>query len=524
VTIELDQLIDGKYRVVRVIGAGGMGTVYEGENVRIGRRVAIKVLNAEAADAPDVRRRFEREAQVAAKIGSPYICDVLDLGDLPEGQCYLVMEYLEGRSLDEILQDEQKLPPEEVATIAVQLLEGLQSMHDVGIVHRDLKPANIFIAKSGNGGKEIVKILDFGISKFQASPEAVSLTQTGALLGTPLYMSPEQARGDKELDNRSDLYAVGVCLYRALSGQRPFVGDNFRQLLFKIALDEPPTVRQHAPEIDEMFESIVAKSMHKDPASRFQTAKELQLSIIGWSKVHGRTSLGLASTVASQPPLVSSNRTPARSAMSPLATSGANRTPSGWEQALGNSEIEVAQSIVVQATTGPGTVRSADSIGAAKVSASEAPVTALSASQSASQSAAVPAPRKTPWVPVIGGTLALGAVIAVLAFRPGGAGKGSQVPSADPPPSAVVAMPSAQAQPTVAPSATASTTPAVTEPAPSANGTALAKPPVSPGPRGTGASPSTAGTAAAANGTATGAPAAAPSAAKPGRKIRTDID
>lgn len=521
--IELDQIIDGKYRVVRVIGAGGMGTVYEGENVRIGRRVAIKVLNAEAADAPDVRRRFEREAQVAAKIGSPYICDVLDLGDLPEGQCYLVMEYLEGRSLDEVLQDQEKLPPEEVATIAVQLLEGLQSMHDVGIVHRDLKPANIFIAKSGNGGKEIVKILDFGISKFQASPEAVSLTQTGALLGTPLYMSPEQARGDKELDNRSDLYAVGVCLYRALSGNLPFVGDNFRQLLFKIALDEPPTLRQHAPEIDEMFESIVSKAMHKDPASRFQTAKELQQSIIGWSKVHGRSSLGLASTVASQPPLVSSNRTPARSAMSPLATSGENRTPSGWEQALSDAEIVVAESVIVQASTGPGTVRSSESIGGAKVAAAEAEP-ALSASQAAKVDA--PSARKTPWVPVIGGTLALGALIAVIAFRPSNNAVAQGGPSADPNVLSAATAKSATAEPlttaTSSASAPLATSPATTEPAPSASSVVDRKAPTPSGQRSTGGTAATGAPPQAA--TAITSPTPAPTASNRGRKIRTDID
>jgi eukaryotic-like serine/threonine-protein kinase len=517
--IELDQIIDGKYRVVRVIGAGGMGTVYEGENVRIGRRVAIKVLNAEAADAPDVRRRFEREAQVAAKIGSPYICDVLDLGDLPEGQCYLVMEYLEGRSLDEILQDQEKLPPEEVATIAVQLLEGLQSMHDVDIVHRDLKPANIFIAKSGAGGKEIVKILDFGISKFQASPEAVSLTQTGALLGTPLYMSPEQARGDKELDNRSDLYAVGVCLYRALSGHLPFVGDNFRQLLFKIALDEPPALRQHAPEIDEMFDSIVSKAMHKDPASRFQSAKELQQSIIGWSKVYGRSSLGLANTVASQPPLVSSNRTPARSAMSPLATSGENRTPSGWEQALSDADVVVAESVIVQATTGPGTVRSSESIGAAKVDA-VAVEPALSTSQTAKVDA--PSARKTPWVPVIGGTLALGALIAVIAFRPSNNAVAQGGPSADPNALSAATAKSATAEPLTTATSSASATSATTAPAPSASSAVDRKAPATLGQKTPGTTAATATAPQAA--TAITSPTPAPSASNRGRKIRTDID
>lgn len=277
--IEPGQVIDGKYRIVRELGAGGMGAVYEGENVRIGRRVAIKVLHAEAAHAPDLRRRFEREARVAAKIGSPNICDVLDLGDLPTGHAYLVMEYLEGEGLDSLLTRVERLPAKEIAPIVVQLLDGLSAMHGANIVHRDLKPANVFLTDSG--GRELVKILDFGISKFQAQTEDLQKTETGALLGTPLYMSPEQSRG-LDLDGRSDIYSVGVILYRALSGGHCFDADNLPQLLFKTALEAPIPLEPRVDGVDRSFVPIVEKALEKDPANRYASAREFRDAIADW--------------------------------------------------------------------------------------------------------------------------------------------------------------------------------------------------------------------------------------------------
>lgn len=281
-SFEPGHVIDGKYRIVRVLGTGGMGAVYEGENIRIGRRVAIKVLHAEAAVAPDLRRRFEREARVAAKIGSVNICDVLDLGDLPSGHAYLVMEYLEGETLDDLMTREPRLQAHEICPIVVQLLDGLSAMHGASIVHRDLKPANVFLANSG-----VVKILDFGISKFQAQTEEMAQqTQTGALLGTPLYMSPEQSRGVSTLDNRSDIYSVGVILYRALSGQHCFEAENLPQLLFKTVLEEPIPLLPQVDAIDQSFVPIVEKAMAKAPENRYATARELRDAIDIWLRAH----------------------------------------------------------------------------------------------------------------------------------------------------------------------------------------------------------------------------------------------
>jgi eukaryotic-like serine/threonine-protein kinase len=179
-SIEPGQIIDNKYRVVRRIGEGGMGTVYEGENSRIGRRVAIKVLHAQVAALPEFVERFEREARAAARIGSPYVCDVLDLGDLPSGDRYIVMEYLDGLSFEDRIADGGKLTCAQLAPIAFELLEGLGTMHAARVIHRDLKPANVFLTRIPNGRGEMVKILDFGVAKLlPMGGEVGTMTQTG---------------------------------------------------------------------------------------------------------------------------------------------------------------------------------------------------------------------------------------------------------------------------------------------------------------------------------------------------------
>lgn len=286
-SFEPGDLIEDKYRVVRTIGAGGMGAVYEGVNVRIDRRVAIKVMHGEASKVPDLRRRFEREARVAAKIGSPNICDVLDLGDLPDGSSYLVMEYLVGESLDDRIEARKRMSAVEISLLVLQLLDGLSAMHGAGIVHRDLKPANIFLTspslRNTGEGREVVKILDFGISKFQTQLDGdEGQTATGTLMGTPLYMSPEQARGLSDLDGRSDLYCAGVILYRALAGEHCFDAANIAQLLFMTAIEAPIPLLPRVDEADRSFVPIVEKAMSKAPGDRYQSAREFRDAIEAW--------------------------------------------------------------------------------------------------------------------------------------------------------------------------------------------------------------------------------------------------
>jgi serine/threonine-protein kinase len=269
------QVIDGKYRIVRLIGEGGMGAVYEGQNTSIRRRVAIKILHAGVASNTEMVQRFEREAQVAGTVGNDHILEILDLGALPAGERYMVMEFLDGETLTDRIKSRGRLLPAEAFAIVRQVLRGLAAAHAAGIVHRDLKPDNIFILKEKAGHKDFVKIIDFGISKFTEPGGASSrMTRTGALMGTPHYMAPEQATGSSDIDQRTDIYAVGIILYEALTGRVPFQAETFNQLLFEIALAKLIPARQFVPDLDPAVDSILLKASARDPRHRFQSCAE----------------------------------------------------------------------------------------------------------------------------------------------------------------------------------------------------------------------------------------------------------
>jgi serine/threonine-protein kinase len=297
--LALGDVIDGKYRVVRQIGEGGMGAVFEGLNVRLNRRVAIKVMHALVAKHKKLVARFEREAQAAANVDSLHVANVFDIGDLPNGERYMVMEYLDGESLQARLKARVRLPPREVAAIAIQLLEGLTKVHQAGIVHRDLKPANIFLAR-GDGGAEIVKILDFGVCKMadrEKAPGEIS-TGIGDLLGTLAYMSPEQLEhGASKNDARADLYSVGVMIYRAVTGALPYGGATVVDLLRELREGRAPKIEEVAGDVDDRFGAIVRKALEWDRSARYASAKEMQRALEDWSKSVARMDQLLAGFV-----------------------------------------------------------------------------------------------------------------------------------------------------------------------------------------------------------------------------------
>ena len=284
-SLSTGDIIDGKYRIVRLIGEGGMGAVYEAENMRIHRKVAIKVLHAGVAQTGEAVSRFEREAQAAGRIGSEHIVEVLDMGNLPSGDRYMVMEFMDGDALSGRIRDRGRLTPSDIYPIMHQLLDALGSAHGAGIIHRDLKPDNVYLLKSRGGKADFVKLLDFGISKFNqlSGDSGFSMTRTGAVMGTPYYMAPEQAKGSRDLDHRVDLYAAGVILYESVTGEVPFNADTFNELLFKIVLEAAKPVEHVVPNIDPNFAAIVNKSMAREPAQRFQSAREFQQALEQWA-------------------------------------------------------------------------------------------------------------------------------------------------------------------------------------------------------------------------------------------------
>ncbi|MGO9707283.1 MAG: serine/threonine protein kinase [Polyangiaceae bacterium] len=277
----IGRVLARKYELMRLIGRGGMGAVYEGRN-QIGKRVAIKLLlTPEIVASTDLTARFFREAEASAAIESTHVVDVYDTGvDEESGLPFLIMAYLQGEDLERLVERVGPLNPVAAVRIGVQAATGLAKAHEVGIIHRDIKPANIFLATSE--GDHVVKLLDFGIAKVTterlsqsgAGPQA--LTSTGALLGTPLYMSPEQAQGLKNIDARTDVWSLGMCLYQSLAGKLPFGEvDTIGKLIVAIVSHEIPPLAELAPWVPKDLASVVQRTLERDLDKRIASARDL---------------------------------------------------------------------------------------------------------------------------------------------------------------------------------------------------------------------------------------------------------
>jgi serine/threonine-protein kinase len=282
--LEVGQLVAARYKVVRRLGAGGMGVVYEAEHTLLGRSVALKVLLPELVGDAEVTARFMREARAAATTGHPGIVEVFDLG-VDAGMVFLAMEKLEGEELSVRIKREAPLPHGWVARVGRDIADAVSAAHERGIVHRDLKPQNVFLAREGRN-VDVVKILDFGIAKLAEADRAdAPLTKTGAIFGTPLYMAPEQLRGVKDLDGRCDVYAIGAILYECLSGRPPFVAPSYPELILQITTEPPRPLSELAVAPSVPFAEVIERALAKRREDRFGSATALADALDGIGKL-----------------------------------------------------------------------------------------------------------------------------------------------------------------------------------------------------------------------------------------------
>ncbi len=280
------EVIAERYRLIALLGEGGMGAVYKAEHIRMGKTLAVKVLRGSFATDPGAVARFRAEAQIVSRLSHPHTIAVFDFGELADGGFYLAMEYVPGKNLATVLGEQHKLPEVRAAAVGEQLLGSLAEAHDAGIVHRDVKPANVMLMET-RSGEDFVKVLDFGIAKLRGAPGgsssgtfgSLSETSVGAIIGTPNYLSPEQARGDT-LDARADLYSVGALLYELASGRCPFVAPNPLAVVSAHLTNRPPPLREVAPEASEEYAAIVHRALEKKPDDRFQSADEMRAALL----------------------------------------------------------------------------------------------------------------------------------------------------------------------------------------------------------------------------------------------------
>ncbi len=289
-------VLDDKYRLTNLLGQGGMGAVYCGEHLVLKKKVAIKFLQQGFGMEEQLVKRFYREAQAAAAIGHEGIIDVMDVGVAPSNEPYLVMEYLEGESLGQLLSRSTPLSVPAACAVMVPALQALHAAHSKGIVHRDLKPENIFLCYA-NGKPPRIKLIDFGISKIMAAPENEKLTQTGSIIGTPAYMSPEQARGNSNLDHRTDIFSMGVIFYQMVTGKLPFPGESSTDILVKIITGDPVPPTEVIGDFSANTESIIMTALAKRPVDRYADALRF-LSVLEQLPDYADGELALSSVCA----------------------------------------------------------------------------------------------------------------------------------------------------------------------------------------------------------------------------------
>jgi eukaryotic-like serine/threonine-protein kinase len=328
-TVAPGTVLAGKYRVERVLGQGGMGLVVEARHLQLDERVALKFLQPDYASHPEAAARFLREARAAVKIKSAHVARVSDVGTLESGAPYMVMEYLEGSDVSNLI-ERSVLSTADAVDYVIQASEAIAEAHSYGIIHRDLKPANLFVTKHRDGAP-LVKVLDFGISKVMGGQGVDSLTRTTAAMGSALYMSPEQMQQTRSVDHRTDIYALGVAIYEMLAGKQPFYADTLPQLCAEILTGTPTPLRQLRPDIPEQLAWTIEKAYARDRAHRYQSIAEMVVALAPWAPPRTQSTIdrisrmaGMNPPTAGAPPAVAPQPGPwSDQGPSPVAASGA---------------------------------------------------------------------------------------------------------------------------------------------------------------------------------------------------------
>ncbi|HEX7666020.1 MAG TPA: protein kinase [Polyangiaceae bacterium] len=287
-------LLAGKYRVDRVLGEGGMGIVVAATHEVLGQRVALKFLRQHLSAEQTIVARFLREARMAARIQSEHVARILDVGTLESGSPFMVMEYLEGRDLSDVLAEGGPMPIATAIEYVLQACEAIAEAHKIGIVHRDLKPSNLFLTKRADGSP-LVKLLDFGISKATENltnpMEQAAVTSTQNILGSPLYMSPEQLRSAKNVDARADVWSLGVILYELIAGKPPFLGESVSHVLTIIVADPHEPLANVRPDVPADLSAVIDKTLSKTKEGRYQNVSELARALLPYAPRHARVSV-----------------------------------------------------------------------------------------------------------------------------------------------------------------------------------------------------------------------------------------
>jgi serine/threonine protein kinase len=334
-------VLAGKFRIERVLGVGGMGMVVSAMHLQLDERVAIKFLLPEALMNPEAVARFGREARAAVKIKSEHIARVTDVGALETGAPYMVMELLRGRDLSDLLRDHGALPVPLAVEYVLQACEALAEAHALGIVHRDLKPANLFLTHRADGSP-CVKVLDFGISKVTrptGSGSDMGMTRTQSILGSPLYMSPEQMASARDVDQRTDIWAMGTVLFELLTGRVPFEAETMPQLCTLILHAEPPPPRSVRPDLPEGLEAVVLRCLRKDRAMRYQNVAELAFDLAGYAPDAGPRSAERISRVLNSSGLSSTELASSYASRSAASNTGGSQAWGGTQSSRGNKAV-----------------------------------------------------------------------------------------------------------------------------------------------------------------------------------------